>query len=278
MPKAVIATIAILLAGVVVAAWVGLEPQAPAAAPAAQGRAFDPDAGIEDRIAALEAAVVAEREARQLLEDEIFALYEEIEMREAGRIPAGVSAGAVGSVTVESGAGTVTRRVGGVRGVGGDPDARIRAYVEAGFPESRAEWLVSREGELRMAAMQAQYEAAREGEQGNRWQYFVDSDQQMRAELGETEYEMYLAANGRPTAVNVGQVYESSPGQSAGLQSGDRITHYDGTRIYSAWELSRQTLEGEAGENVVIIVERDGNPMQLVVPRGPIGISSRGGR
>ena len=278
MPKAVIATITILLAGVVVAAWVGLEPQAPAATPAARGQAFDPDAGIEERLAALEAAVVAEREARQLLEDEILALYEEIELREAGQVPAGVPAGAVGSVTVDSGSGTITQRVGGFRGVGDDADARIRAYVEAGFPESRAEWLVSREGELRMEAMQAQYEAAREGEPGNRWQYFVDSDRQMRAELGETEYEMYLAANGRPTAVNVGQVYESSPGQSAGLQAGDRITHYDGTRIYSAWELSRQTLEGEAGENVVIIVERDGNPIQLVVPRGPIGISSRGGR
>lgn len=278
MPKAVIATIAILLTGVVVAAWVGLESEPPSASPVTAVAAFDPDAGVEERLAALEAAVIAEREARQLLEEEILVLYEEIETLEAlAATPAGPGGG-VGSVTAGTTATSVTQGVRTIRGSRDDPAERIRAYVEAGFSESRAEWLVSREGELRMEAMQAQYEAAREGETGNRWQYFIDSDQQMRAELGEAEYEMYLTAIGRPTAVNVGQVYDSSPGQSAGLQPGDRITHYDGARIYSAWELSRQTLEGEAGENVVIIVERDGNPIQLVVPRGPIGIQSRGGR
>ena len=274
MPKAVIATIAILLTGVVVAAWVGLEPQSPGSVRVAETPAFDASAGVGQRLAALEAAVTAEREARQLLEDEVFALYAEIEALEAGQSVAA----AVGAVPGSAEAVTVTQGVGSLRSRRDDPDARIQAYVDAGFSEARADWLVSREGELRMEAMQAQYEAAREGEPGNRWQYFIDSDQQLRAELGAAEYEMYLAANGRPTAVDVGQVFDSSPGKAAGLQPGDRITHYDGTRIYSAWELSRQTLEGEPGESVVITVERDGNPIQLVVPRGPIGINSRGGR
>ncbi|MDX1507459.1 MAG: PDZ domain-containing protein [Woeseiaceae bacterium] len=275
MPKAVIATIALLLTGVVVAAWVGLEPRAPEGAPAAAAAAFDASAGVEQRLAALEAAVTAEREARQLLEDELLALYDEIEALEAGL---GVDANAAGAATGGVDAVAAAPAIGSFRSRRDDPDERIRSYVEAGFSEARAEWLVRREGELRMEAMQAQYEAARDGEPGNRWQYFIDSDAQMRTELGEAEYEMYLAANGRPTAVNVAQVYDSSPGKAAGLQPGDRITHYDGTRIYSAWELSRQTLEGEAGESVVITVERDGNPIQLVVPRGPIGINSRGGR
>ena len=279
MPKVVVATIAVLLAGVVVAAWVASDPQGPEPAAPTTAADFDAEAGVESRLAALEAAVTAEREARQLLEDELLALYEHLDSLQAGG-GSGGDASAVGSIG--GGGGTAQAQSLSVSGSGrnarNDPEARTRRFIDAGFSESRAAWLVRREGELRMASMQRQYEAARNGDDGNRWQYYVESDQQLRAELGPGEYEMYLAANNRPTAVNVGQVFESSPGQAAGLRPGDRITHYDGTRIYSAWELSRQTLEGDPGESVVITVERDGNPIQLVVPRGPIGINSRGRR
>jgi len=100
----------------------------------------------------------------------------------------------------------------------------------------------------------------------------------LRQELGDYEYERYLVANNRPTSVGVGTVLESSPGQVAGLQPGDQIVSYDGQRVFSTVDLNQQTMQGVPGESVVVDFLRDGVPMQVVVPRGPIGISTRGGR
>jgi S1-C subfamily serine protease len=90
------------------------------------------------------------------------------------------------------------------------------------------------------------------------------------------EYEQYLEANGRSTAVAVGSVLESSPGQRAGLQSGDQIVGYNGQRVFSYGELSEQTMSATPGRAVVVDIVRDGVPMQVVVDAGPIGISNRG--
>ena len=98
----------------------------------------------------------------------------------------------------------------------------------------------------------------------------------LRAELGDAEYERYLDASGRSTNVAVSSVIESSPAQSAGLQPGDEIVRYDGERVFSMTDLTRQTMVGEPGETVVIDIMRNGNIMQVVMPRGPVGIT--GGR
>ena len=82
--------------------------------------------------------------------------------------------------------------------------------------------------------------------------------------------------NNRSTSVTISSVIESSPAQSAGLQPGDEIVRYDGERVFSMTDLTRQTMDGTAGQNVVVDIMRDGTPMQIVMPRGPVGIS--GGR
>ena len=98
----------------------------------------------------------------------------------------------------------------------------------------------------------------------------------MRTELGDADYERYLVANGRSTNVSVSSVIESSPAQTAGLQAGDEIVRYAGERVFSMTDLTRETMNGTAGENVLVDIMRNGNPMQIVMPRGPVGIS--GGR
>ena len=62
-------------------------------------------------------------------------------------------------------------------------------------------------------------------------------------------------------------------GRPAGLQPGDEIVSYDGKRVFDMRELNAFTLEGRAGESVVVDVRRDGRTVQLVMPRGPIGIT-----
>lgn len=268
---------AMLAAGIAVAAVVIGMPPTDHLPEESTPPGIDGNAGLETRVQALEAAVSAEREARQLLEDELFILYDVIEGLETAAIEPGPrdadraesfdrpnTLGELREVRRES------RR--------DDIERRRAALTEAGFSPDRADWILQRESELRMEAMQARFEQMRSGEPQGPPDRPLSPDSLLREEVGDAEYEMYLDASNRPTSVNVGQVLASSPASSAGLQPGDRITHYDGERVFSTFDLTRQALEGQAGENVVVNIVRDGVPMQVVMPRGPLGISTRRGR
>ena len=122
-----------------------------------------------------------------------------------------------------------------------------------------------------MQAMQAQYDAQR----GGRPVAAPAGQQTLRAELGDADYERYLQADGRPTTIPVRDVLASSPAERAGLQPGDEIVAYGGKRVFDMGELNELTLEGTPGESVVVEVRRDGQSVQLVMPRGPIGSHRR---
>lgn len=146
--------------------------------------------------------------------------------------------------------------------------------LAAGFTPERIEWINRRSEELKTEAMRAQYEVQRTGRP-------PDSDallrirmpeSGLRAELGDGEYERYLNALGQPTSVRVNRVLASSPAEQAGLQAGDEIVAYGGRRVFSMAEVNAFSLEGEPGEPVVVEVMRNGQVMQLVLPRGPLGV------
>ena len=109
-------------------------------------------------------------------------------------------------------------------------EQRREGLIAAGFSASRADWILNRESELRMEAMQDRYEAMRSGEPFNPMMR-GNTDLKMRDELGDAQYEQYLAANNSPTTVGVGAVFDASPAQTAGLLAGDEITHYDGAHF-----------------------------------------------
>ena len=233
---------------------------------------FDTSAATEDRIRALEVAVAQERNARQLLEEELRVIYAEIEeladVRDAEQARDESTAA---ETQAERLAFEANRRTRPDR----SPEGRRTALVKQGFAPDRAEWIIQREAQLQVQAMQARFDARRSGEPFDPFDIGLNPDQSLRAEIGDIEYEQYLTANGRPTAVQVGSVIESSPGQLAGLQSGDQITGYDGQRVFSTMELTQQTMQGEPGESVAVDIVRDGAPMQIVLPRGPIGVATR---
>jgi PDZ domain len=220
---------------------------------------------VEARLRALEKAVSDERYARQLLQDELFVLTGELEALMASR-PGDAAADGVASLANADNAPSAGRRRRGSAG-------RAERLVAAGFEAGQAEWILQRESQLQMEALQAWYEAERTGDATNYFQGRSATSEALRSELGEAEYERYLAASDRPTSVAVATVLESSPAQRAGLQPGDEIVSYDGKRIFSMSDLTRQTLEGQAGEQVVIDFRRDGVSMQVALPRGPIGIA-----
>lgn len=271
MNKVIIAAAISLTAGLAVGAYmIGAPQPEPAAKPrVTAGDYFDPSAATEERIRALEAAVAEERNARQLLEEELQALYADIEEL-AGQRQGGPEL----LVAPGQDARAVARQRTARAAAYNSPSGRAERLVEGGFSPDRADWIVRREDELEMAAMQAQFEARRSGEPINRFDPAFNPAGALRAEIGDAEYAQYLEANGRSTSVMVASVIESSPGQRAGLQAGDEIVSYNGTRVFNTWELNQQTIQGEPGQTVVVDIMRDGMPMQVVLPRGPIGVST----
>lgn len=234
----------------------------------AAGLTFDQSLSVEARIHALEQAVSDERYARQLLQDELFILTGELETLVADQASAVTSDRSASSGQIDAAAPAPRRRSGA--------EGRAERLVQAGFQPGQAEWIVQRESQLQMEALQARYQAERTGDAMDYAESRTAASDALRNELGDVEYERYLQASGRPTSVAVSTVLESSPAQRAGLMPGDEIMSYDGKRIFSMSDLTRQTLEGQPGEQVVVDVRRDGVSMQVVVPRGPIGIA--GGR
>ncbi len=224
----------------------------------------------DERLAALEAAIADEQHARQLLEDEVLALFIEIEALRGNHSGVETSEARPAAGPVPNADFFTSRRT-----FDESPNLRSDALLEAGFTPERAAWILQREDELRIAALEARFEAQRTGDMQALFAANTSSETLLREELGDADYERYLEAYARPTAVAVGNVLESSPGQRAGLQRGDAIVRYDGQRVFTYGDLNAGQLQGMPGESVVIDILRDGMPMQLVMPRGPIGIEPR---
>jgi membrane-associated protease RseP (regulator of RpoE activity) len=276
MWRGVLLVLAGLAAGFAIAWWQGsaapslyspLVPSSPEEPPPAAGGAASSD------VARLAAALESERAERAALGarvDELAAALEAVtlaasaDMRSAAR---------------ETHAPAEPRSAPGFGGridvSPGDSQAReLERLVAAGFAPDRADWIARRTAELRVAQMQARYAAAREGRPVD--PAAMQGERTLRSELGDADYERYLQALDRPTSVGVREVIASSPGEQAGLEAGDEIVAYDGKRVFDLRDLNALTLEGRAGESVVVQVRRDGRVLDLVMPRGPIGIFGGG--
>ena len=227
---------------------------------------FDETAATEERIRALEVAVGEERQARQLLEDELFILFAEIDRLEAGGGNRDNSQVTGDGAEIE-GTQIFERRRGDRSSVGQRDD-----LIAAGLAPDRADWILQRESELRYESMQARFEARNSGTSQDFFDAALNPESMLRAEIGDADYQMYLEGNNRPTSVSISNVMASSPGERAGLKSGDQIVSYDGRRVFSTWELVQQTMGGGGEGTVVVDLLRDGAPMQIVLPKGPIGV------
>ena len=249
----------------------------PEARSTAEATGVSPSVGpLEDRLNLLEAALREEVAHRTVLQAEVAALNNELDALREGRTAdrdrslEETNPAAPGEVRAR-----FAERFSNARN--GDPtQRRLGQLTQAGFSPDEAQRIMQRESELRMAALNEQYEANRQGEPFDRSANWSVGLAQLRQELGEADYERYLVATGQSTSVPVRQVLASSPAEVAGLQRGDQIVGYAGERVFSTADLNRLTLEGEPGETVAIDVIRDGQPTQVFVPRGPIGIT--GGR
>ena len=271
-----IASVGSFAAAFAVASWIYTADSGPEVPVSGSETTSSFDAGlpVEERIAALERAVSDERFARQLLQEEVFYLTAELEQI-AGtyepELPEEINAD---EAVVESGDSRGSRREEYRRR--NSFEGRMERLIEAGFLPSQASAIMRLESELQMESIRTRYEAERSDDPSEFWRSRTSSNTTLREELGDADFERYLVANDRPTSISVSSVIESSPAQSAGLQAGDEIVRYDGERVFSMSDLTHQTMDGVAGQTVIVDIMREGTPMQIVLPRGPVGIS--GGR
>ena len=267
MKTTVIAVILSSFAAFAAATWVyapaSPEPLSPTAT------SFDTALPPNERIAALEQAVSQERMARQLLQEEVLYLNDELnDLMVATERPPETTREEQPDRRSE--ASREERRQMFARR--NSPEGRAERLVDAGIEPGLASWIIQREEELQMESLRARYEAGQSGDPSDFYRE-QETTNTLREELGDTDYERYLSANGRSTSVGIGSVIGNSPAQNAGLRPGDAIISYDGQRVFTMTDINMASLDGTAGQNVVVDITREGIPMQVVLPRGPLGIT-----
>jgi hypothetical protein len=275
MHKSIALVVVGLAAGFVIAAWWGGSSLAPTPDP-------HDSPTTAQRLDALEQELATEALRRREIEAELARLNERIAPPASGADPAGsdsANSRPDSSTTVEEPSITAARASPPVRRRPPfelDDNALVERFMAAGLTPERAQWIVARSQELRMQALQEQYDAAREGRPIDPSLAVFAPASTLRDELGDADYERYLQALDRPTSVYVRDVLATSPGARAGLKPGDQVVSFDGERVFDMSDINRLVLEGQPGQVVAVDVIRDGQLVQLYVPRGPIGIT--GGR
>jgi hypothetical protein len=152
---------------------------------------------------------------------------------------------------------------------------QLENFIAAGLAPERAQYVMQRQEALQYEALEARYAAVQSGASASEVAN-LSVDSLLRAELGDVDYEKYLAGSGRPTTVRVNDVLQHSPAQAVGILPGDEIVAYDGERVFDIGELTALTNATKPGQTVALTIERDGQPMQMFVESGPIGISGGG--
>lgn len=263
-----------LLAGLAIGTWVaGDRPAVQVPGPATGEQAL---IGVEERLLALEQMLTEEREARAALEDTLAMLFDELDALgvAADRSAAEQEVRQVRQATAQQEARTRDRS----NWERQYNERRIARMVEGGFSEDEARNLIEQESAASYDALQATWEAQRNGEPFDPFDVRNDPQRILRDSIGDAAFERYLEAQGQPTSIEVMQVLSGSPGARVGLEPGDRIASYNGERVFSISDLRRLTMQGNPGEDVILEIDRDGVLMQLTLPAGPIGVTGTGAR
>jgi len=153
----------------------------------------------------------------------------------------------------------------------------VEQLIEAGIPAVLAADIKARLDGWNWERLQLQDRAKREG-WFNTARYYKELfalqrvHESLRPEIGDENYDRLLYALSYSNRVRVQDVIQFSPAEQAGLQAGDRIIEYGGQRVFSDYELNALSSEGRAGATVLARVARDGELLDVYLPRGPIGV------
>ena len=152
-----------------------------------------------------------------------------------------------------------------------------QALLDAGVDEAQATRIRDMYEDIEMQKLYLRDKAIREGWiGGDKYREertkLNDKLDVMRDELEPGAYDAYLYASGQPNRVIVTSALNNSPAAKAGIQSGDTIFSYNNKRIYTWSDLRTATTSGELNAVVLVEVLRDGQPVSVYVPTGPLGV------
>ena len=149
----------------------------------------------------------------------------------------------------------------------------------AGFTQQQIETIRRRDAEMGLRWAELEDRARREG-----WidtpRYYEETKKlttganSNRNSLSDDEYDRYLYASGQDNRVRVGEVFGSSAAEQAGIQAGDVILSYGGERVFALEQMNDLRSTGEIGSPVIVEIVRNGQPIQVTIPRGPMGIQT----
>lgn len=149
--------------------------------------------------------------------------------------------------------------------------------VNAGVNEALATEILRRKSELEFQQLELRDRAIREN-YINTPRYFQQlrelnaSATSLRDDIGSDAYDRYLYAAGQNNRVVVSSVMSGSPAEQSGLQKGDIIVRYNDEKIFNWNEIRQATAQGSRNEYIAVDIMRDGQVMNMVLPRGPLGV------
>lgn len=157
------------------------------------------------------------------------------------------------------------------------PAVTASSLIKAGINEELAADIVRRRNEYDMKTLELRDRASREGylntgRFSRELNELREQDTSLRDEIGDDYYDSYLYVNEQTNRVSVVSVMMGSPAEMSGIKDNDMILYYDDRRIFNWSELQDATSLGERGEYVNVTVLRNGQQLNLSVPRGPLGI------
>ena len=151
------------------------------------------------------------------------------------------------------------------------------ALLAIGVDVDKVRYLRDKYENIEMERLYTRDQAVREGWVGearfqSAKQALNDKSSSFRNELTDPEYDAFLYATGQPNRVIVRSTLGNSPASKVGIQSGDVILQYDNKPVFSWNDLRQATTEGDPNGTVNVLLQRDGEKLNVFVPRGPLGV------
>ena len=160
---------------------------------------------------------------------------------------------------------------------GRNSETRVAQIEEAGMTVEEFTAIEEHAYSLYLEGLEAEW--AQRRDRYLKGDYEPSATERLRESLGDDAYDRYLYASGRTNRVQLRRVLPGSAAEQAGLTNRDVVLSYADQRVFSFEDLRRLSYEGEIGEQVLLEVQRsDGSVSQVVMSRGPMGISGGGWR
>lgn len=153
----------------------------------------------------------------------------------------------------------------------------VENLLKAGVTQGVAEEVIRRLGQHEFQLLQLQDKAKRESYLDKR-RYYKERRQLMkdkpslRQSIGDDAYDRYLYQTQQNNRVLVSSVMSGSVAEQLGVINGDIILSYADQQVINWQDLRQLTAEGVYGEYVNLKILRDHQLINILVPRGALGV------